>query len=43
MSNALEVWLDFNLMPQCQVGMLYNNRGVVRFEYDKGWLHPDPW
>ena len=38
MSDALEVWIDSNLMPQCQVGTLYNHRGVVRFEYDKGWL-----
>lgn len=35
---SLEVWLDSNLAPACRVGTLTNDRGQVRFSYDKAWL-----
>lgn len=36
--NALEVWLDDDLGPACQVGTLAHDRGQIRFHYDRGWL-----
>ncbi len=36
--NVLEVWLDCDLGPACQVGTLAHDRGQVRFRYDRNWL-----
>jgi serine/threonine-protein kinase HipA len=36
--NVLEVWLDCDLGPVCQVGTLAHDRGQVRFRYDRQWL-----
>ena len=36
--HSLEVWLDGDLGPACQVGTLAHDRGQVRFRYDRGWL-----
>ena len=36
--KALEVWLDCDLGPECQVGTLAHDRGQVRFHYDRNWL-----
>jgi serine/threonine-protein kinase HipA len=36
--QALEVWLDGDLGPACQVGTLAHDRGQVRFHYDRQWL-----
>jgi serine/threonine-protein kinase HipA len=38
MSESLEVWLDCDLCPMQQLGMLAHDRGQVRFHYDKAWL-----
>ncbi|MDR1228085.1 MAG: HipA domain-containing protein [Azoarcus sp.] len=40
--NVLEVWLDSDLGPACQVGALAHDRGQIRFHYDRGWLNA-PW
>ena len=44
MSKALallEVWLDCDLLPLCQIGTLVHDRGQVRFRYLAQWLqHP---
>ncbi|MEI8168081.1 MAG: HipA domain-containing protein [Rhodoferax sp.] len=37
-ANVLEVWLDCDLGPACQVGTLAHDRGQVRFHYDRHWL-----
>jgi len=37
--KALEVWLDGDLGPACQVGRLAHDRGQVRFHYDRNWLN----
>ena len=37
----LEVWLDCDLGPRCLVGTLGHDRGQVRFQYERAWLH-DP-
>ncbi len=37
----LEVWLDSDLGPPCQVGTLAHDRGQIRFHYERSWLH-DP-
>jgi serine/threonine-protein kinase HipA len=39
--NVLEVWLDSDLGPACQVGTLAHDRGQIRFHYDRDWLN-DP-
>jgi serine/threonine-protein kinase HipA len=36
--NALEVWLDDDLGPACQVGILTHDRGQIRFHYERSWL-----
>ncbi len=36
--NALEVWLDCDLGPPCMVGTLAQDRGQIRFHYDRNWL-----
>jgi len=36
--DALEVWLDSDLGPACQVGTLAHDRGQIRFHYDRDWL-----
>jgi serine/threonine-protein kinase HipA len=36
--SALEVWLDSDLGPACQVGTLAHDRGQIRFHYDGRWL-----
>ena len=36
--NVLEVWLDSDLGPACQVGTLAHDRGQIRFHYDRDWL-----
>lgn len=36
--SALEVWLDSDLGPPCQVGTLAHDRGQVRFHYERVWL-----
>ncbi len=38
MTQKLEVWLDCDLVPLQQIGMLSHDRGTVWFEYSKGWL-----
>lgn len=35
---SLEVWLDCELGPACQVGTLSHDRGQVRFRYAPAWL-----
>ena len=37
-AKGLEVWLDCDLGPACQVGTLAHDRGQVRFHYDRNWL-----
>jgi len=37
-SNVLEVWLDCDLAPACQVGTLAHDRGQIRFRYERAWL-----
>jgi serine/threonine-protein kinase HipA len=38
-SEALEVWLDADFVPERQrVGSLTHDRGTVRFHYDPSWL-----
>lgn len=37
-SNMLDVWLDCDLGPACQVGTLAHDRGQIRFHYDPAWL-----
>ena len=37
-NNVLEVWLDCDLAPPCLVGRLAQDRGQVRFHYDRSWL-----
>ena len=41
-AELLEVWLDAGIVDTAtRVGSLYNDRGQIRFEYDKAWLaHP---
>lgn len=36
--QTLEVWLDNDLGPACQVGALSHDRGQVRFRYERAWL-----
>ena len=36
--QTLEVWLDADLWPACQVGTLSHDRGQVRFRYERAWL-----
>ena len=36
--NVLEVWLDCDLGPPCQVGILAHDRGQIRFHYERAWL-----
>lgn len=36
--ELLEVWLDCDLRPASLVGTLANDRGQVRFHYDREWL-----
>ncbi len=42
MSHALEVWLDADLVAEPQrVGTLAQDRGSIRFQYERAWLqHP---
>ncbi len=37
-AQSLEVWLDCDLGPACQVGTLSHDRGQVRFRYAPAWL-----
>lgn len=37
-SELLEVWLDCDLLPMCQIGTLAHDRGQVRFRYRPQWL-----
>jgi len=37
-NNALEVWLDDEFGPACQVGTLFHDRGQIRFHYEREWL-----
>ena len=37
--EVLEVWLDSDLGPACQVGTLAHDRGQIRFHYDRNWLN----
>ena len=39
MRQALEVWLDCDLAPLRQVGLLSHDRGTVWFEYAAAWLN----
>ncbi len=41
LDNTLEVWLDDNQGPACQVGTLAHDRGQIRFHYERDWLQ-DP-
>lgn len=36
--NTLEVWLNDDLGPACQVGVLVHDRGQIRFHYERNWL-----
>lgn len=36
--DVLEVWLDCDLGPPCQVGTLAHDRGQIRFHYERAWL-----
>jgi serine/threonine-protein kinase HipA len=38
-SDVLEVWLDCEGLPKCQIGTLAHDRGQVRFRYVAQWLH----
>jgi hypothetical protein len=42
-AKVLEVWLDCDLGPACQVGTLAHDRGQVRFHYDRNWLKNGGW
>ena len=36
----LEVWLDADVAGElAQVGILHNDRGQIRFEYEAAWLN----
>jgi serine/threonine-protein kinase HipA len=37
-NNVLEVWLDDDSGPACQVGALAHDRGQIRFRYEREWL-----
>lgn len=37
-NNTLEVWLDDDLGPARQVGLLVHDRGQIRFKYEREWL-----
>jgi serine/threonine-protein kinase HipA len=37
-AKALEVWLEADLGPACQVGTLAHDRGQIRFQYNREWL-----
>ncbi len=39
--STLEVWLDCERGPAFLVGWLSNDRGQIRFRYERAWLH-DP-
>jgi len=39
--DTLEVWLDDDLGPSCQVGVMAHDRGQIRFRYQREWLQ-DP-
>ncbi len=36
--NTLEVWLNDDLAPACQVGTLAHDRSQIRFHYERDWL-----
>jgi len=36
--SPLEVWLDCDLCPPSQVGLLFHDRGQIRFRYHPAWL-----
>lgn len=38
LAPTLEVWLDDELGPPCQVGTLAHDRGQVHFHYEGAWL-----
>jgi serine/threonine-protein kinase HipA len=37
-SRSVEVWLDADIVPATCVGKLQNDRGQIRFHYDRQWL-----
>ncbi len=38
MIRAVEVWLDADVSPLSRVGTLHDDRGQVRFHYDRDWI-----
>jgi serine/threonine-protein kinase HipA len=37
-SRSVEVWLDADIVPAACVGKLQDDRGQIRFHYDRQWL-----
>ena len=38
MTRDVEVWLDADIAPAACVGTLHDDRGQIRFHYDRAWL-----
>ncbi|MFO1468086.1 MAG: type II toxin-antitoxin system HipA family toxin [Steroidobacteraceae bacterium] len=38
MTRAVEVWIDADIAPLARVGTLHEDRGQIRFHYDRSWL-----
>lgn len=38
MNRSVEVWLDADIAPATCVGRLHDDRGQIRFHYDRQWL-----
>lgn len=39
MTREVEVWIDADVAPSARVGMLHDDRGQIRFRYDRAWTH----
>jgi serine/threonine-protein kinase HipA len=37
-TRSVEVWLDADIAPLARVGTLHDDRGQIRFHYDRNWL-----
>lgn len=37
MTREVEVWIDADVAPSTRVGTLYEDRGQIRFHYDRAW------
>ena len=37
MTREVEVWIDADVAPAARVGTLHDDRGQIRFRYDRAW------